>query len=313
MKNKSVRLSKKRRKISWFNILRLAGIILFIVIISHVDVRMIWTDIKSANIWFLLLALIFQIFLLFTKGFRWHLLNVANDSGKLKQSLGEFLESYAIGVITPGRLGELMKAGHQKNRENIFASGIRVIAERGMDVGMFIFIAGIALLTTKMVMLSRVIPWLIIVVGVLIVISSILILSSAWINRFTGLFIPNFTVTFIHRKPINIINIVGLSILSNLFYFTSCYIIAVYSLNMKLSLVEVSGGVAIAGLFNLLPITIMGLGTRELTFLYVFGPLTKNLVLAFSALMLTIAQIGGGILALILGQFFLYLNKKSLN
>lgn len=82
---------------------------------------------------------------------------------------------------------------------------------------------------------------------------------------------------------------------------------------MKLSLVEVSGGVAIAGLFNLLPITIMGLGTRELTFLYVFGPLTKNLVLAFSALMLTIAQIGGGILALILGQFFLYLNKKSLN
>ena len=177
MRNKSVRLSKKRRKISWFNILRLAGIILFIVIISHVDVRMIWTDIKSANIWFLLLALIFQIFLLFTKGFRWHLLNVANDSGKLKQSLGEFLESYAIGVITPGRLGELMKAGHQKNRENIFASGIRVIAERGMDVGMFIFIAGIALLTTKMVMLSRVIPWLIIVVGVLIVISSILILS----------------------------------------------------------------------------------------------------------------------------------------
>lgn len=56
----------------------------------------------------------FPDFSAFTKGFRWHLLNVANDSGKLKQSLGEFLESYAIGVITPGRLGELMKAGHQK-------------------------------------------------------------------------------------------------------------------------------------------------------------------------------------------------------
>ena len=69
--------------------------------------------------------------------------------------------------------------------------------------------------------------------------------------------------------------------------------------------------VAIAGLLNMLPITIMGLGTREGTFLLLFKPLAEPLILAFSGLVFLVAQIGGGLVSLILGQLFLIAAKKN--
>ncbi|MEZ5083171.1 MAG: hypothetical protein R2750_06955 [Bacteroidales bacterium] len=60
----------------------------------------------------------------------------------------------------------------------------------------------------------------------------------------------------------------------------------------------------------MLPVTVMGLGTRELTFLYVFQSFAESQVLALSALIFIVAQIGGGIIAQLLGQVFLLLAKK---
>jgi uncharacterized membrane protein YbhN (UPF0104 family) len=81
--------------------------------------------------------------------------------------------------------------------------------------------------------------------------------------------------------------------------------------NLPVSFLTVSGGVAIAGLLNMLPITVMGLGTRELTFLYVFKTFSEAQVLALSGLIFLVAQIGGGIIALILGQIFLNLKPSQ--
>jgi uncharacterized membrane protein YbhN (UPF0104 family) len=71
--------------------------------------------------------------------------------------------------------------------------------------------------------------------------------------------------------------------------------------------------VAIAGLLNMLPITIAGLGTREVTFLTVFNMVAKSSVLAFSFMMLLVAQIGGGLISLILGQLLLWYDKRNSN
>ena len=58
-------------------------------------------------------------------------------------------------------------------------------------------------------------------------------------------------------------------------------------------------------------VTIMGLGTRELVLLSVFSSFAKSAVLAFSITILLVAQIGGGIFAMILGQVFLFIDKKK--
>jgi uncharacterized protein (TIRG00374 family) len=301
----------RKKRFPWFKLLRLAGIILFIIIISQVDVKSIWFEIRKANAWFILFALLFQVLLLLTKGMRWHLLNTSNQSQNIIQSFGEFFESYAIGVITPGRFGELMKAGYQNKREQVIASAIRVGAERGADVGFFVLIAGIALYAGNMVNLSQTAGIITIGFGLLVFMIGVLLVSSKKINQLLDRFITNFSDTFIHRQTSNVFYIICLSVISNVFYFVSCYIVAAYALHLDISLLSTSGGVAVSGLLNMLPVTVMGLGTREMTFLYIFNTYPQNQVLALSGLIFAVAQVGGGLISLLLGQIFLQISKKN--
>lgn len=302
---------KKTKKTNWFSLLRILGIVIFVIVLLNVDLGEIWEQIKKVNISFLLLAILFQIILLILKGLRWHVLN---DGSKNKvsvyQSLGEFLESYAIGVITPGRLGELMKAGYQNTRDKIIASGIRVLAERGLDIGFFIIIAASSLIWVNLIFINPFVGYLILIAGLLIFVIAILLIGSRKIYKLGDKLVKNISETYKSRTRKEISIIVILALLSNLSYFISCYFLAL-GIELPITFLTVSGGVAIAGLLNMLPITVMGLGTRELTFIYVFNSFSEAQVLALSGLIFLVAQIGGGVIALVLGQVFLNLKSKK--
>lgn len=130
-------------RFNWFLLLRLAGIGLFIVVIARTDLRELWNWIRTVDATYLGIAIFFQLMVLLIKAWRWYNLNEDGfEMKKLARRSGEFFEGYAMGVITPGRLGELMKAGHAGSRTGILGAGLRVIAERGMDLSIFIVIAG---------------------------------------------------------------------------------------------------------------------------------------------------------------------------
>ncbi|MCD4695127.1 MAG: flippase-like domain-containing protein [Bacteroidales bacterium] len=307
---KESRVNKPKRRIKWFSLLRISGIIIFLVVLFNVDLHLIWQYIKKVDTRFLLLAVLFQALLLFAKGIRWHILNEGKNSRlSIYQSLGEFFESYAIGVITPGRLGELMKAGYQDKKVNMFASGIRVLSERGLDVGFFVTIAGMALIWGDMFDIDDMFKWLVLVGGVAIFVVGILLISSQRVYLFLDRYIKNISLTFTTRKTKSLINIILLAFVSNAFYFVSCYLLA-QGVSLKISLITTSGGVSLAGLLNMLPITVMGLGTREVTFLYVFEQWPEAQVLALSGLIFLVAQIGGGLISLFLGHLFLFFKKR---
>ncbi len=59
---------KERKRFSWFFLLRLTGIVIFIIVILNVDLHAIWQNIKKVNPGYLALALLFQIVLLIVKG-----------------------------------------------------------------------------------------------------------------------------------------------------------------------------------------------------------------------------------------------------
>ncbi|MCD4788867.1 MAG: flippase-like domain-containing protein [Bacteroidales bacterium] len=302
---------KERKRFSWFFLLRLTGIVIFIIVILNVDLHAIWQNIKKVNPGYLALALLFQIVLLIVKGIRWHILNDGRrNKNAFFQSMGEFLESYAIGVITPGRLGELLKAGYQKKKENIIGSGIRVLAERGLDVGFFVFVAGSAIMWGNLINIESVWGIVIIITGILITGIAVLLISSRviidWIEKLS----KKISITWKKRKATDTVFILILSLISNISAFISCYLLVI-GIKIKMTLLVASGGVAIAGLLNMLPITVMGLGTRELTFLYVFDEFQEAQILALSGLIFLVAQIGGGIFSLLLGQLFLFINKKQ--
>ena len=302
---------KERKRFSWFFLLRLTGIVIFIIVILNVDLHAIWQNIKKVNPGYLALALLFQIVLLIVKGIRWHILNDGRrNKNAFFQSMGEFLESYAIGVITPGRLGELLKAGYQKKKENIIGSGIRVLAERGLDVGFFVFVAGSAIMWGNLINIQSVWGLIILTSGILIAGVAVLLISSRviidWIEKLS----KKLTIARKEKKAGEVFYIVLLALISNIAYFISCYLLAI-GIKIKMTFLITSGGVAIAGLLNMLPITVMGMGTRELTFLYVFDEFQEAQILALSGLIFLVAQIGGGIFSLLLGQLFLFFNKKQ--
>jgi uncharacterized membrane protein YbhN (UPF0104 family) len=307
-----VNISTRKKKRRWFLLLRIVGIIIFFVVLFKMDLDEVWDSLKKVNLFFIFLAILAQLFLLFAKGLRWHQIKTGKDKFTgIYQNLGEFFESYAIGVITPGRVGEFMKAGYEQKKTNMIGAGINVLAERGMDVGIFISFAGAALIWGRFISFGPFINSITFFSGLVIFIFGILMITSGRIYSILDRFINNIKSFYIKRKTQNLIVIVLLTIISNLLYFISCYFISAGGLELPISFIELSGAVAVAGLINLLPVTVMGLGTREVVLLYIFNTYPQSDVFALSGLIFIVAQLGGGLIALFLGQIFLFLQQKS--
>lgn len=308
-----------KRRINWFLFIRLAGIVLFIVVLSRTNLGELWGWMKEVDRTCLLLAILFQVILLLVKGLRWYILNESGfNLKKLIRRSGEFFEGYAMGVITPGRVGELMKAGHAGTRTGILGAGLRVIAERGMDLSIYFVIAGIAISQSVLPGVEDFWGWLILITGIAGMVVSMLILLSPMVVRMAENILKMIRVLkkdksleFYHRSVKSTFFFLFLSVFSNLSYFVCCYFLAV-GVGMDLPVISVAGGVATAGVLNTIPITVMGLGTREVTFIYVFQSFPMAQVMAFSGLVFLIAQIGGGILSLLLGQTLLWKFKPEM-
>lgn len=314
----NIQSKKKKRRLSPFLLIRLLGIALFIYILTTVDLKVLWENIKHVNTAFLIYSILFQVLLLFLKASRWHILNNGSTiKHEIFRSFGEFFESYAIGVITPGRVGEMVKAGHAGEKNRMMETGIRVIIERGFDLGTFVMIAGLAFIYAFPQEGALPMGLLVFLGGLFVFILAIVFMRSAaatglvqkFLNKLPVLKL-NLQLSFRKRATKVQLSVILLSIGSNLSYFVSCYFLAA-GLAIDFSILYISGAVAIAGLLNMLPITVMGLGTREATFLLLLKPLTEPLILAFSSLVFLVAQIGGGLIALILGQLFLHTSNKS--
>ncbi|MCD4770635.1 MAG: flippase-like domain-containing protein, partial [Bacteroidales bacterium] len=178
-------------------------------------------------------------------------------------------------------------------------------------------IAGAAFLFAYIGLIPKSLSILILAVGIIIFFLSALLMKSRAALRFTQKILNSLPFmnldlefSFQHISNSAHISVIVLSLISNFSAFISCYMLAI-GLNFELSFLFVSGGIAIAGLLNMLPVTVMGLGTREGTFLLLFKPMAEPLILAFSGLVFLVAQIGGGLISLILGQLFLFTAKKN--
>jgi glycosyltransferase 2 family protein len=310
----------KKRRFNWFLLIRLAGIALFIVVISRTDLAELWDRLKKVDPGHLVIAVFFLLLGLVVKAIRWYILNEKGfDKRRFLKRSGEFFEGYAVGVITPGRVGELMKAGHAGTKTGILGAGLRAIAERGTDLAIFIIIGGIAVAQGTMPGIGDIWGWVILATGIVALALSLLVLSSPVFVRLlekimhlTRILKKDIALGFEFRSAANTSGFFALSLMSNLSYFISCYFLAT-GVSLDLNFIQVSGGVATAGVFNTIPITVMGLGTREVTFLYVFQAFPQAQVIAFSGLVFLTAQIGGGLFSMLLGQALLWKTEDRID
>lgn len=311
-------MAKAKFNIRPITFFRLLGIILFVIILAQIDIKEALTIASGASLLYLVLALLFQVFMLIAKGFRWHILNRKKQvKSDIVTSFGRFLESYATGVITPGRLGELLKVGHEQTRSDKITAILRVIFERGIDISIFMFVAGLFLVSGIFFDKFYEPGIIVIVISLFAFGLSLLVLFSKAVLRFTESLVNKI---FRKKEPVQIhmqqlnaketINFFLLSLVSNFFAFYSVYMLAI-SINLDAGFLWVSGAVSVAGLVNILPITIMGLGTREFVYLEIFQGYEQSLVMAFSFLVFVTAQFFGGIFAMVSGQLLIYFKSRN--
>lgn len=307
-----------KKRFNGFLLIRLAGIALFIFVLARTDLRELWQWMKVADPGYLLAAIFFQLLVLFIKAWRWYILNEEGYSRRrLLRRAGEFFEGYAIGVITPGRVGEMMKAGHAGSRKGILGAGLRVIAERGTDLCIFIIIGGTAIVQGYLPGVSAAWGWMVLLLGLAGAVVAFLILVSPAVVRLAERLLQLLRLLpkgqgleYTHCTLRKAAAFLFWSIAGNASYFVCCYLLA-SGLSTGLAFINVAAGVATAGVVNTLPVTVMGLGTREVTLLYVFSELPRAQVMAFSGLVFLVGQVGGGVISLILGQIFLLNSNKA--
>lgn len=309
---------KKKRKINVFVLLRLLGIALFIYIVSKFDIGSILSALENINPSLFILGILFQFLVLVFKGIRWHLMNDGRKRGRYwVRSFGRFFESYAIGVVTPGRLGELIKVGHEENRNDRVSTFFRIVSERGFDVSIFVLFGVAGLFFGSFIEMESWLKYLFLFAGLFLLILSWMILTSPlmvmWLQFIISKLPGKLSAARIEKKQMKkgVVSLLFLlSVFGSFSHFISCYFLA-GSVGLDIPFLVVGGGVVIAGLLNMLPVTVLGMGTRELIFLSVFSDYSKTLVMAFSISILLVAQIGGGVVSMLLGQLFIYFDKRN--
>ncbi|MCJ7621247.1 MAG: flippase-like domain-containing protein [Anaerolineae bacterium] len=100
--------------------IRLAGPLLFLLILSRIDLGRTAEMLRTVRAQFLLAAAILYPLLILLESWRWHLLlRQQGVSYSLIPAFAVYNSALAAGHVTPGRLGELVKAQYLRKDEGV--------------------------------------------------------------------------------------------------------------------------------------------------------------------------------------------------
>jgi len=130
------------RKISWTHIalsLGVAGVIVWRV--PFAGLRAAFHNLESGS---LLLAVFCFLVLLFLRAYKWHRLLAAVGAAHLRKSLRSLFGGFALGLVTPGRVGELMRCVFVREEERAQVA-LLTLLDRLLDVWALFTLVGASL------------------------------------------------------------------------------------------------------------------------------------------------------------------------
>lgn len=280
------------------------GIIILLIILSKSDVEKIYQYIKI-NPFYLISALLIMFLMLLTKALCWNYIKRQQDiKYNLKNSFLMHCAGSYIGILTPGRIGEIAKALYlKKDGYSLGKSLVSVILDRLSDFVFlitFICLGSLFFLTIFQKEIFILILG-IIIFTILLIISSKLGLIKWFFNKLFEILVPkkyqkswkinfqDFVRDIKIYNPKNYLIIFLITAFSWFFYYLQIYILA-KGLSINLPFLYLAISVTISGLITLIPISFSGIGTRDAALIFLFTPfaIPKEQVIAFSALILFI-------------------------
>lgn len=275
---------------------RLIGICIFIIILFKIDWHQIPVIVHQINPLYMSYAFILVAILIGLKTLRWKcILSSRGITISFRKSFEYYICSIFLGVATPGRIGELCRAYFlsQSGTASLSQGIISVIVDRLFDIYFFFVISIFGIMLFKPFENTTLVVWaccgVAVVLPILAVFRNIIIPNNIFkklISKFS-LSLQNVLVEFsqsdfpLTARMVCYASI--FSIFSGAIYFFQCFIIAKAML-LPISYVEIGYIMSITTLVSLLPITIMGFGTRESALLFLMMPfdISQETILAFS-------------------------------
>jgi uncharacterized protein (TIRG00374 family) len=283
------------------------------VLFARLDIHQVYDTILNVDSFMLFAALFLVFFLMVIKTVRWQVvLGAQAIHYKFIPALLAYFASMFVGFLTPGRLGEFLKALYVSQDCDVSSgrafSG--VLADRLFDLYAVFTLSMIAMMglyvdTTQWVILM--------VIGVLLIVPLILFLwekTYIWIQnigfksgRFGGRFIA-YSDWFSEMRYglrelswTSVIVAIALTLIAYGLYFGQCYLLAM-ALKLPASFLQIAYAVALGGLVTLVPISISGVGTRDAVITAYLGTwgVSSEAALSFSLLVFVTFYVGGGLI-----------------
>jgi uncharacterized protein (TIRG00374 family) len=297
------------------NWLRLVGLVLLALLLQRIDVCQLVTVLARTSPLALGAAILLNIPQVFLRAFRWRwLLRSQQTRYGIWPAMLSYFGSIFIGLLTPGRLGEFVKAMHvnmdcHMPMGQAFSS---VLADRLFDLYALLVVGGMALLSLTAWQDSNMVLGLALLALLLTlplamflhqgVFARIQILGSHLGRLGRWLFAPQSWLLELRNglrqlSLLWLLAAMGLTVLAYAIFFSQCYLLALV-LGLKTSFVQVSFAVAMGSLVTLLPVSIAGLGTREAVIVAYLGivGVPVETALGFSLMLFITFYVAGGLM-----------------
>ena len=292
---------KKIKKYSF-----LIGLVLFAIILSRTNPGEILQNISNIKPAYLIVAILLLLPALIVKTLCWmYIIKQQGIEYSLKDAFLMYCSGLYIGILTPGKMGEITKALYlKKDGHSMGKSLIGVILDRISDFAFLLTFAFFGALFFIATFQKQVV---IFILGTIVAVVLFFIFLKTgmvkwFLNKLFQIFVPekyqksweiNFQ-DFINDLKIyklkHYLIIFLISVFPWMIYYFQAYILA-KGMNINIPFLYLAISVTIAGFITLIPISISGIGSRDAALILLLAPyaVPKEQIIVFSALILLIA------------------------
>jgi len=296
-----------------YKVWRILGIIIFVYILYKVDWPQMTSVLKRINPQWIIIAILINIPHLWLKSTRWQfLLAIQNKPIKNREAFLLYMSSLYLGVVTPGRLGEFAKAIYLKQTgiTTISHGFSSVLVDRLFDLYLLFLLAMAGLVFLTPWSNSDVFGWAgfigAIIVPVIFLFSGkakqlILLVYkkvlASKLLKFAKEGSEQFGQGMLELMTCRIYPAALLTLSAWALFFLQCFLIA-KALGLPITYTEIIPVMALTNIFTFLPISISGLGTREIALAFLLLPkgISLELILAYSMGVLLVFFVAGGLM-----------------
>ena len=292
------------RGMGWKHAVRLLGLVLVVVILLKVDLNRIGATLVRVHVPLLLLGILFNPVVLLARSLRWRYIIRAQSMGiSVVDALSVNYAGFAFGFVTPGRVGDIARGFHLVDRGNPYIkSFLSVIFDRILDLGAIVVFGLLGLFFLGGEFEGQEPLFFLLLVGIPLV--AFILFRIGFVRTAGYKMLLRLLPT---KGQVGLDSLVeelrcltfGRNVVLVLFtlaflciYFLQGWIFT-YSLGISIGYLSVAFAISINALLAILPVSFMGIGTRDADLISVFWRLglPSEEAIAFSVLILIAAII----------------------